>query len=71
MNFLSGQAVVSQTRVSNWYLEWSDIKSCHIVLAASLVLVIDDVFSHVVLRAGIFDLSLTSPVVDNKHEDQD
>ena len=68
MSFLSGQAVVGQGGVRYGDLQRSDVKSCHIVLSASLVLVVDYVFSHVVVRTRILDLSLSSPVVDNEDE---
>ena len=70
MSFLSGQAVVGQGGVRYGDLQRSDVKSCHIVLSASLVLVVDDVFPDVVLGSGVFDLSLPPPVVHNEHQDQ-
>ena len=60
--------MMGKTGVSNWYLERSDIKSCHIILAATLVLVIDDVLPHVILGSRILDLSLPSSVVHNKYQ---
>ena len=50
------------------HLEGRDVERRHIVLAAALVLVVDYVFSHVVVRARILDLSFSSPVVDNEDE---
>ena len=70
MNFLSWEAVVGQRWVRYWYLQGRDVKRCHVVLAAAFVLVIDDVFPDVVLRARVLDLSLPPPVVHHKHQDQ-
>ena len=50
------------------HLEGGDVERRHIVLSAALVLVVDYVFSHVVVRARILDLSFSSPVVDNEDE---
>ena len=71
VNFLSRQAVVSEGGVSDGDLQRGDVEGCHVVLAAALVLVVDDVLPHVVLGAGVLDLSLPPPVVDNKDQDQD
>ena len=71
MNFLSGQAVVSERGVSDGDLQRGDVEGRHVVLAASLVLVVDDVLPHVILGARVLDLSLAPPVVDNKDQDQD
>lgn len=71
MNFLPWQAVVSEGGVSDGDLQRGDVECRHVVLAAALVLVVDDVLPHVVLGAGVLDLSLPPPVVDNKDQDQD
>ena len=71
VNFLSRQAVVSEGGVSDGDLQRGDVKGRHVVLAAALVLVVDDVLPHVVLGAGILDLGLSPPVVDNKDQDKD
>ena len=63
--------MVSERGVSDGDLQRGDVKGRHVVLAAALVLVVDDVLPHVILGAGVLDLSLAPPVVDNKHQDQD
>lgn len=52
------------------YLEGGDVECCHIILSSSLVLVVDYVFSHVVVWARVLDLSLSPSVVNNKDQDQ-
>lgn len=71
VNFLSRQAVVSEGGVSDGDLQRGDVEGRHVVLAAALVLVVDDVLPHIVLGAGILDLGLSPPVVDNKDQDKD
>ena len=51
-------------------LERRDVEGRHVVLAAALVLVVDDVFPHVVVRVRVLDLRLATPVVDHEHQDQ-
>ena len=70
-NFLSRQAVVCEGGVCDGNLERRDVKSSHVVLAAALVLVVDDVLPDVVLGAGVLDLRLAPPVVHHKHQHQD
>ena len=70
MNFLSGQTVVSKGRICDGDLKRSDVESCHVILAASFILIVDDVLSDVILGSWILDLSFSSPVVDHKDKDQ-
>ena len=67
-NFLSRQAVVCEGGVCDGNLERRDVESSHVVLAAALVLVVDDVLPHIVLGPGVLYLRLPPPVVDNKHQ---
>ena len=67
-NFLSRQAVVCEGGVCDGNLERRDVESSHVVLAAALVLVVDDVLSHIVLGPGVLYLRLPPPIVDNKHQ---
>ena len=52
------------------HLEGGDVECCHIILSAALILVVDYVFSHVVVWARVLDLSLSSSVVNNKDQHQ-
>ena len=52
------------------YLEGGDVECCHVILATTLVLVVDYVFSHVVVWARVLDLSLPPSVVNNKDQHQ-
>ena len=52
-------------------LKRGDVEGRHVVLAAALVLVVDDVLADVVVRVGILDLSFTPSVVDDEDQDQD
>ena len=52
-------------------LKRGDVEGRHVVLAAALVLVVDDVLADVVVRIGILDLGLAPSVVDDEHQDQD
>ena len=70
VNFLSRQAVVSEGGVSDGDLQRGDVEGCHVVLAAALVLVVDDVFPHVIVRVRVLDLRLAPPVVHHEHQDQ-
>ena len=51
MNFLSGEAVVGEGGVRDGDLQRRDVEGRHVVLAAALVLVVDDVLPDVVLGA--------------------
>ena len=70
MNFLSGEAVVGEGGVRDGDLQRRDVEGRHVVLAAALVLVVDDVFPHVVVRVRVLDLRLAPPVVHHEHQDQ-
>ena len=67
-NFLSRQAVVCEGGVCDGNLERRDVESSHVVLAAALVLVVDDVLPHSVRGPGVLYLRLPPPIVDNKHQ---
>lgn len=51
-------------------LQWRDVEGGHVVLTAAFVVVIDDILSDIVIRAGVLDVGLPPSVVDDKHEDQ-
>ena len=70
MNFLSGEAVVGEGGVRDGDLQRRDVEGRHVVLAAALVLVVDDVLPDVVLGAGVLDLGLAPPVVHHEHQHQ-
>ena len=48
-------------------LQRSNVKSSHVIFSAALVLVIDDVFSDVIVRIGVLDLGLPATIVDDKY----
>lgn len=48
-------------------LQRGDVEGGHVVLAAALIIVVDDVLPDVVVRAGVLDVRLSAPVVH--HED--
>ena len=61
--------------MSKWWicdrdLERGDVKSGHVVFAASLILIVDDVLPNIIFWTWILYLSFSSSVVDNKHQDQ-
>ena len=70
VNFLSRQAVVSEGGVSDGDLQRRDVEGCHVVLAASFILIIDYVFPHIIIGAGVLDLSFPPSVVYNENEHQ-
>merc|ERR1719412_3218559 len=70
MNFLSGEAVVGEGGVRDGDLQRRDVEGRHVVLAAALVLVVDDVLPDVVLGAGVLDLGLAPPVVHHEQQHQ-
>ena len=59
-----------QSQYHGLHLEGGDVECCHIILSAALILVVDYVFSHIVVWAGVLDLSLSSSVVNNKDQHQ-
>lgn len=46
----------SQRSTGHWNLQGSDIVSGHVVFAATLVVVIDDILPNVVIGTGVFDV---------------
>ena len=52
-------------------LKRRDVKGRHVVLAATLVLVVDDVLANVVVRIRILDLGFAPSIVNDKHQDED
>jgi hypothetical protein len=52
------------------YLQWGDVEGRHVVLSAALVVVVDDVLSHVIVRSGVLDVRLSTPAVHDKHQNQ-
>lgn len=54
-------------RAADRYLQWRNVEGGHVVLAAALVIVVDDVLAHIVVRSRIFDVRLTPPIVDDEH----
>ena len=50
-------------------LERRDVKRGHVILAAALVLVINDILPNVVVGVRVFDLSFPTTVVYNEHKD--
>ena len=61
VNFLSRQAVVSEGGVSDGDLQRGDVEGCHVVLAAALVLVVDDVLPDVAVDVLVRELGPSPP----------
>lgn len=53
---------------TDWNLERCDVKSRHVILAATFVIVVNDVFSHIVIGSRIFDVRFTSSAVHDKYQ---
>ena len=56
-------------RIGHGNLEWGDVKGCHVIFAASFILVIDDIFPNIVVGVRVFDLSFSTTIVHNEHKD--
>lgn len=55
-------------RTTDRDLQGRDIERGHVVLSATLVVVVDDVFPHVVIRAGVLYVRLSSSVVNDEYQ---
>ena len=55
----------------NGYLQWCNIKCCHVILATTLIIIINDVLTHIIIWSWVFDVCFTPTVVYNKHQYQD
>lgn len=54
-------------RSTDRYLERCNIESCHIILAATFIIVVNDVLSHIIIWSWIFNMRLPTSTVDNEH----
>jgi hypothetical protein len=55
---------------SDGYLKRRYVECCHIILTASLIIVVNDIFSHVIIWSGILNVRFTTSTVHDKDEDQ-
>lgn len=53
---------------TDWNLERCDVKSRHVILAATFVIVVNDVFSHIIIGSRIFDVRFTSSAVHDEYQ---
>lgn len=56
---------------ANRYLQGRNVEGCHIVLAATFIIVVNDILSHIIIWSGIFYVRLASTAVHDEHEHQD
>lgn len=52
-------------------LQRRNVERGHVILAATFVVVVNDVLAHIIIRARVFDVCLPSSIVDDKDEHQD
>lgn len=55
---------------TDWYLQWRYIKGGHIVLATSLIVIVDNILAHIIVGSGIFDVCLAASIVDHKYQNE-
>lgn len=53
---------------TDWNLERCDVESRHVILAATFVIVVNDVFSHIVIGSRIFDVRFPSSAVHDEYQ---
>lgn len=58
-------------RAANRYLEGRNVEGRHVILAATFVVVVNDVLSHIIVWSRILDVGLASATVHDEHEHQD
>lgn len=57
-----------RNRATDRDLQGRDIEGSHIVLSATLVVIVDNILPHVVVRARILYVRLSSSVVDDEYQ---
>lgn len=57
-------------RAADGNLERCDVEGRHVVLAAALVIVVDDILADIVIGAGVLYVRLVPAIVDDKDQDQ-
>lgn len=55
-------------RATNRDLQGRDIECGHVILSATLVIVVDNILPHVIVRARILYVSFSSSVVDDEYQ---
>ena len=53
--------------ISNWNLEWRDIKCSHVIFTATFILIVDDVFPDIIVRIRVLDLGFSPSVVNDEY----
>ena len=57
-------------RTANRNLKGGDVERGHVVFSATLVIIIDDILSYVVIGSGILDVRFSSPVIYHEYQDE-
>lgn len=57
-------------RATDWDLKRRDVECSHVILTTSFIVIVDDVFSHIIVWTWIFNVGFSPPTVHNKHEHQ-
>ena len=58
-------------RAPNGYLQWCNIKCCHVILTTTLIIIINDVLTHIIIWSWVLDVCFTPTVVYHKYQNQD
>jgi len=67
--FTRGQlAAHFRDRAADRDLQRRDVERGHVVLSAALVVVVDDILSHIIVRTGILYVRLPPSVVNHEHQ---
>jgi len=67
--FTRGQlAAHFRDRAADRDLQRRDVERGHVVLSAALVVVVDDVLSHIIIRTGILYMRFPPSVVNHEHQ---
>lgn len=51
-------------------MQWSDVEGRHVVLTAALVVVVDYILAHIVIRSRVLDVGLMPSIVHDKDQDE-
>lgn len=57
-------------RTANRNLKGGDVERGHVIFSATLVVVVDDILSYVVVGPRILDVRFSSPVVHDEYQDE-
>lgn len=57
-------------RTADWNLQRRDVECGHVILAATFVVVVNDVLAHIIVRSRVLNVRLAPSIVDDKNEHQ-